>query len=62
MTLAEMENELHEKRALCRWHGVRGEYEMQNQLASECYELHIRIAQALRQGARLKGTGIARTR
>jgi hypothetical protein len=36
MTLAEMEKELHDKRALCGWYGVRGEYETQNQLAREC--------------------------
>jgi hypothetical protein len=29
MTLAEMEKELHDKRALCGWYGVRGEYETQ---------------------------------
>ena len=62
MTLAEMEKELHEKRALCGWYGVRGEYEMLNQLARECYELHIKIVQVLAQGARLKRTGGASAR
>jgi hypothetical protein len=42
--LQTLETELHEKRRLCGWYGMRGDDEMRKQLASECYDLWQRLS------------------